>query len=128
MNASKSPLLALLVYLVLDSSISMDIGENSHKSKSIIDSIKERKSHNKGCTVFESALEFLPLLVDELEKSSVAADKLRIEVITFDDEAEVVFRLGIEMNFVIGLRKKELPNKANRKVDRLRSRFQKAAR
>ena len=43
---------------------------------------------------FESAFEFLPKLLAEMNKSAVVNDKLRVEVITFDETAKVVFPLG----------------------------------
>ena len=39
---------------------------------------------------FQAAFEFLPKLLSQLEDNAVVADKVRISVITFDEEAEVV--------------------------------------
>jgi uncharacterized protein YegL len=61
----------LPAYLVLDTSASM--GDDN---------------------AFESAFEFLPKLLTQMNKSAVVADKLRVEVITFDETAKVVFPLG----------------------------------
>lgn len=61
----------LPVYLVLDTSASMT-EDNA----------------------FEAAFEFVPRMLREMNKSSVIADMLRIEVITFDEKARVVFPLG----------------------------------
>lgn len=43
---------------------------------------------------FASAFGFLPKLLAEMNKSAVINDKLRVEVITFDETARVVFPLG----------------------------------
>ena len=68
-NESRYALLP--AYLVLDTSVSMS-EDNA----------------------FESAFEFLPRLLSEMNKSAVVNDKLRVEVITFDEDAKVVFPLG----------------------------------
>ena len=61
----------LPAYLALDTSVSMTEGG-----------------------AFESAFEFLPKLLAEMNKSAVVNDKLRVEVVTFDETARVVFPLG----------------------------------
>jgi len=73
--SEKEKRLALLpVYLVLDTSASM---EDTDDGK-----------------IFSAAFDFLPRLLEEMYKSAVVNDKLRVEVITFDSTAEVVFPLG----------------------------------
>lgn len=72
MSTNQESRFALLpAYLVLDTSVSMALDE-----------------------AFESAFEFLPKLLAQMNKSAVVADKLRVEVITFDETAKVVFSLG----------------------------------
>lgn len=72
MSTNQESRFALLpAYLVLDTSISMTEDE-----------------------AFESAFAFLPKLLAQMNKSAVVADKLRVEVITFDETAKVVFPLG----------------------------------
>jgi uncharacterized protein YegL len=68
-NSGKYTLLP--AYLVLDTSASMTEGD-----------------------AFEAAFEFVPRMLNEMNKSASVADKLRIEVITFDQSARVVFPLG----------------------------------
>lgn len=43
---------------------------------------------------FDAAFDFLPKMLREMNKSAVVSDKLRVEVITFDETARVVFPLG----------------------------------
>lgn len=43
---------------------------------------------------FDAAFDFLPKVLREMNKSAVVSDKLRVEVITFDATARVVFPLG----------------------------------
>lgn len=70
-NEGESRFALLPTYLVLDTSMSMN-EDNA----------------------FASAFEFLPKLLTQMNKSTVVADKLRVEVITFDETAKVVFPLG----------------------------------
>jgi len=69
-NEQESRFALLPVYLVLDTSIAMNDG------------------------AFISAFEFLPMLLNEMHKSALLTDILRVEVITFDEVAKVVFPLG----------------------------------
>ena len=61
----------LPVYLVLDTSYSMQDGDK-----------------------FSAALSFLPKLLSAMTESSSLSDKIRVEVITFDEEARVDLSLG----------------------------------
>jgi uncharacterized protein YegL len=83
MATEKESRFALLpAYLVLDTSASMG-NDNA----------------------FNSAFEFLPRLLAQMDKSASVADKLRVEVITFDESAKVVFPLGTReelKNWLVG--------------------------
>ena len=73
MPNEESRLALLPTYLVLDTSASMSPTYGG---------------------AFPEAFNFLKVLLVEMNKSAVVADKLRVEVITFDEEANVVFPLG----------------------------------
>lgn len=56
---------------------------------------------------FAAAFEFLPRMLAEMNKSAVVADKLRVEVVTFDEAARVVFPLGTRESLAKWLEEKE---------------------
>ena len=74
----------LPTYLVLDTSASMTLGN-----------------------AFGAAFDFLPQLLDEIDKNAAIADKLRVEVITFDDGAHSVFPLGTSQALATWLKEKK---------------------
>ena len=73
MQNEESRLDLLPIYLVLDTSVSMSLTYGG---------------------AFPEAFNFLKVLLVEMNKSAVVADKLRVEVITFDEDVNVVFPLG----------------------------------
>ena len=71
MPSQDSKYALLPVYLVLDTSYSLQDGDK-----------------------FNTALSFLPKLLSAMTESSSLSDKIRVEVITFDEEARVELSLG----------------------------------
>lgn len=71
MSSQDSKYALLPVYLVLDTSYSMQDGDK-----------------------FNAALSFLPKLLSSMTESSSLSDKIRVEVITFDEDARVELALG----------------------------------
>lgn len=84
MNENDKRIALLPTYVVIDTSVSMIEAE-----------------------AFDAAFDFLPKLFAQMNKSAVVADKLRVEVITFDQTAQVVFPLGTREELKTWLDEKE---------------------